>query len=60
MDRIFANECGNLDVHMGVFLWLLFLDEQNFGNEYGNVDVMSVLMGVFFMGTLFGWTEILQ
>ncbi len=45
---------------MGVFLWLLFLDEQNFGNEYGNVDVMSVLMGVFFMGTLFGWTEILQ
>jgi hypothetical protein len=43
----------------GSILWLLFLDEQNFGNESGNVDVMSVLMGVFY-GYPFGWTEILQ
>jgi hypothetical protein len=59
MDRIFANECGNLDVHMGVFYGYFFLDEKNFGNEYGNVDVMSVLMGVFY-GYPFGWTEFLQ
>jgi hypothetical protein len=48
MDRIFANECGESGCAYGSILWLLFLDEQNFGNEYGNVDVMTVLMGVFY------------
>jgi len=60
MDRIFANECGNLDVHfMGVFygysLWMNRILAMNLGMWMSCL----VLMGVFY-GYPFGWTEISQ